>query len=88
MSSWWELGEHVGFQGSSLALYKIVCGFCHESGKFETAHHLEIAAVLTSQNIVVQHFTCRVLMQKTRSGSSAALRCTPRSANNRRRRSC
>ena len=41
MSSWWELGEHVGFHGSSLALYQIVCGFCYKSGKFETVHHLE-----------------------------------------------
>jgi hypothetical protein len=41
MSSWWELGEHSGYQGPELALYKITCGFCNETGKFATVHHLE-----------------------------------------------
>ena len=41
MSGWWELGEHSGYDGSKLALYRITCAFCNEAGKFETVHHLE-----------------------------------------------
>lgn len=37
MNSWWDLGEHSGFQGSELALYKVACPFCTESGNFELA---------------------------------------------------
>jgi hypothetical protein len=41
MSSWWELGEDSGYQGDELALFRITCAFCLESGHFETAHHVE-----------------------------------------------
>ena len=41
MSSWWEFGEHSGYQGNELALYRIACGFCSEQGNFERAHHSE-----------------------------------------------
>jgi hypothetical protein len=39
--SWWDLGEHVGYSGNKLALHRITCGFCGESGNFENAYHLE-----------------------------------------------
>lgn len=41
MSSWWDFGEHVGFSGNELALYKIACAFCNEKGNFSTSHHEE-----------------------------------------------
>jgi hypothetical protein len=39
--SWWELGEHSGYDGTDLALYRITCAFCGEEGNFETIAHLE-----------------------------------------------
>lgn len=41
MSSWWDLGENVGYRGSELALYQIKCAFCLQDGHFETVHHVE-----------------------------------------------
>jgi Domain of unknown function (DUF4145) len=41
LSSWWELGEHSGYSGDDLALWRITCGFCAERGNFEPVHHLE-----------------------------------------------
>lgn len=41
MRSWWDLGEHIGQLGDSLALYRIECPFCEEKGNFSTASHLE-----------------------------------------------
>jgi len=32
---WWRLGEHSGYQGNDLALYRIECAFCGEEGNFE-----------------------------------------------------
>jgi hypothetical protein len=40
--SWWDFGEHRGYNGAELALYRITCGFCNErGGKFQTVHHSE-----------------------------------------------
>jgi hypothetical protein len=39
--SWWEFGEHSGYHGKQLALFRIVCGFCNEEGNFELVHHLD-----------------------------------------------
>lgn len=41
MDSWWSLGEGHGYRGSDLALYKIACPFCMESGNFALAFHAE-----------------------------------------------
>lgn len=41
MRSWWDLGEHIGQIGSSLALYQIECPFCEEEGNFKLEHHAE-----------------------------------------------
>lgn len=38
---WWSLGEHSGYDGEKLALYRIHCGFCSEEGNWELAHHQE-----------------------------------------------
>jgi len=35
MNSWWSLGEHSGYDGNELALYRITCPFCMERGNFE-----------------------------------------------------
>ena len=37
MNSWWELGEHSGYDGGELALYRLSCPFCEERGNFELA---------------------------------------------------
>lgn len=41
MRSWWDLGEHIGQLGESLALYQIECPFCEERGNFLLEHHSE-----------------------------------------------
>lgn len=41
--SWWTLGDHSGYEGSKLALYRIDCGFCGEEGNWELSHHQERA---------------------------------------------
>ena len=41
MDSWWELGEHSGYDGNNLALHRITCPFCKERGNFNVAHHVE-----------------------------------------------
>jgi hypothetical protein len=42
MSSWWDFGEHVGFSGNKLALYKIACAFCNEKGNFSTSRLIQL----------------------------------------------
>jgi hypothetical protein len=39
--SWWDIGEHRGYQGSDLALYRITCPFCLESGNFSLEHRAQ-----------------------------------------------
>lgn len=39
MNSWWELGEHSGYSGETLAIYQVACPFCDELGKFEVTSH-------------------------------------------------
>ena len=39
MDSWWEFGEWSGYDGTKLAVYKIICPFCMEQGKFSTEFH-------------------------------------------------
>lgn len=41
MDSWWSLGEWSGFATGKLALYKITCPFCMETGNFSTEFHAE-----------------------------------------------
>ena len=41
MDGWWGLGDWSGFSGDKLALYKITCPFCMESGNFSTEFHAE-----------------------------------------------
>jgi len=39
--TWWELGEHSGYHGDTLATHQISCPFCPEKGNFKVAHHME-----------------------------------------------
>jgi hypothetical protein len=39
--SWWDFGDHAGYSGDKLALYRIGCPFCGEKGNFSTEHHIE-----------------------------------------------
>lgn len=39
MDSWWSLGEWSGYEGTKLALYRITCPFCMETGNFSTEFH-------------------------------------------------
>lgn len=39
--NWWTLGEHSGYSGAELAIHRITCAFCGESGNFKTTHHVE-----------------------------------------------
>lgn len=41
MDSWWQLGEGIGYSGSTLAVYQIECAFCGERGNFSTEHHAQ-----------------------------------------------
>ncbi len=38
---WWSLGEHSGYNGNELALWRVGCGFCGEEGNWELVHHQE-----------------------------------------------
>jgi hypothetical protein len=38
---WWSLGDHSGYRGNELALWRLECAFCGEEGNWELAHHLE-----------------------------------------------
>jgi uncharacterized protein DUF4145 len=38
MTSWWEFGEHTGYNGSDLSLFRVACAFCNTKGNFENAH--------------------------------------------------
>lgn len=38
---WWSLGDHSGYDGEKLALWRIDCGFCDERGNWEQSHHIE-----------------------------------------------
>ena len=40
-SGWWSLGNHSGYDGNELALWRLECAFCGEEGNWEKAHHLE-----------------------------------------------
>jgi hypothetical protein len=41
MQSWWSLGEGSGYNGRELAMYRITCPFCLESGNFKSAFRAE-----------------------------------------------
>jgi len=41
MDSWWQLGEGYGHKGNELALSRITCPFCMESGNFKTVFHAD-----------------------------------------------
>jgi len=41
LDSWWDLGEWVGHDGESLALYDIECAFCGERGNYSTEFSVE-----------------------------------------------
>ena len=41
MDSWWSLGEHSGYDGTELAVWRVICPFCHEKGNFKISHHAE-----------------------------------------------
>src|SRR5262252_4049714 len=41
MSSWWDLGEHSGYEGTELALYQVTCPFCLQRGNYKRAHHID-----------------------------------------------
>ncbi len=41
MTSWWELGEDVGFSGNELAVYRIECAFCGEQCNFSRVFNAE-----------------------------------------------
>jgi hypothetical protein len=38
---WWGLAESTGYKGTQLAMHRITCAFCGESGNFENTHHVE-----------------------------------------------
>jgi hypothetical protein len=39
MTSWWDFGEWMGFDGNELAIHLITCAFCEEEGNFSVIHH-------------------------------------------------
>jgi Domain of unknown function (DUF4145) len=41
MNRWWTLGENNGYSGNELAIHRITCAFCGESGNFTTNYHIE-----------------------------------------------
>lgn len=41
MNSWWELGEHGGFQADKMEVWRLTCAFCGEKGNFGLAYRAE-----------------------------------------------
>ena len=41
ITSWWELGEHIGVSGNQLEVHHIICPFCMERGMFTFAFKAE-----------------------------------------------
>ena len=39
--NWWDLGENSGYHGGRLALHRIPCAFCGQSGNFKNNYHIE-----------------------------------------------
>ena len=39
--SWWNLGQHSGYDGSNLEVWHITCAFCGENGNWKLEHHAE-----------------------------------------------
>jgi hypothetical protein len=58
MSSWWEFGESAGYNGDTLALFRITCGFCNERGNFEPVHHLDRKNATTGKVLNYDTFKC------------------------------
>jgi Domain of unknown function (DUF4145) len=38
MTNWWEFGEHSGYEGNDLRLFRVACAFCNTKGNFERVH--------------------------------------------------
>jgi hypothetical protein len=38
MTYWWEFGEHTGYEGNELSLFRVACAFCNTKGNFERVH--------------------------------------------------
>ncbi len=38
MDTWWELGDHSGYSGSELDVFRLTCAFCRAKGNFSLAH--------------------------------------------------
>lgn len=41
MDSWWSIGENSGYNGTTLAIWRITCPFCFEKGNFQAVFHAE-----------------------------------------------
>src|ERR1700726_1256932 len=39
--NWWDLAESTGYPGTQLAMHRITCAFCGDSGNFKATHHVE-----------------------------------------------
>lgn len=38
---WWDFGEPSGYHGNELAIYRLICPFCEETGNFSKVGHHE-----------------------------------------------
>ena len=56
--SWWEFGEHSGYDGAELALHRIKCAFCGVEGNFECVHHEPKKNPATSKILNFDTFKC------------------------------
>src|SRR5438128_2135139 len=54
MDSLWELGEYSGERGPALAIHKITCAFCLETGNFSPASNFFKQRANSNKRI---HFT-------------------------------
>ncbi len=58
MDSWWRLGDGAGFHGKKLALDRIECAFCGESGHFELAFHGEKRKPTSAKTLNFDVYRC------------------------------
>lgn len=56
--SWWSLGEHSGYTGDQLALHRVECAFCGESGNFTHKSHHERENSETKKKLNYETLQC------------------------------
>jgi hypothetical protein len=58
MTYWWEFGEHSGYEGKDLRLFRVACAFCNTKGNFERVHREQKKHATTRKILNFDTFKC------------------------------